>query len=509
MSNGTAYEYFTSHIVGRKRALFYLGRHFSGEEVRSRIDGVAAFLKGKGIAKGDVVAINLPNTPECIFTIYAINKLGAIAFVTHPLLPIEALREGIRETGSKMLVCMDSLKGEVGVPKLLCDGIGYLPQTKRLFARLLRKKGSAEGEKFPYGAIGAFDEAQGTETDVALYLPSGGTTGEPKIIRVTNEAFNRNAEATESLAKMPLQGHGVLLILPFFHGFGLSSSLHGVVSGGAEGVIMPYPDYKRAARYAKKGMADVLLAVPNMYRKLLAEPLFRKGIGRVELAFAGGDTLSPALKKEYDDLSVAAGGKSRLYQGYGLAETVSVCVSNSREADKAGSIGKPVLAEVRILNEEGGVLPVGAIGEIAVKTPCMMKGYLGQEDFSEEYLRTGDLGSLDEEGFLHFSGRKKRIIVIGGMNIYPLEIERAAEEVDFVEGAAAVEYREGNKPKIALFISDKSELPEKRKEEILLDYLSRRIIRYALPSRIVFTERFPLTSVGKVDYLALADSLSH
>jgi len=504
----SAYEYFTRGVAGRAKCLYYLGRSFSGDETVRRIDGVAAFLR-KYVGKGEVVAINLPNTPECIFSIYAVNKLGAIAYVTHPLLPAEALRKGIAETGAKLLICRDELGTDVGVPKVLADGLGYLPPVKRRVARLLRKAPRTAGDKFPYDATDddPIPPAGGAD-DVALYLPSGGTTGEPKTIRVTNRAFNANAEATLTLAKLPLEGHGVLLALPFFHGFGLSSSLHGAVSGGAEGIILPYLDYKRAGKYVLAGMADILLAVPNMYRKLLSEPHFVKGIGKMTLAFSGGDTLPESLKRRFDESAERAGGCCRLYQGYGLAETVSVCVANSRGEDRIGSIGRPVMSEVRILGEDGRELPTGQIGEIAVKTPCMMKGYLGQADYDETYLRTGDLGRCDEDGYLYFSGRKKRIIVIGGMNIYPLEIESVACELDFVQNAAAEEYDEDGKPRIALFVADNSVFSEEEKTKRLKEHLSHRIIRYALPSRFIYLPFLPLTAVGKVDHDALVRRLS-
>ena len=509
MDNRSAYEYFTKSVRGRKECLYYLGRSFSGEETVGYIDAVASFLLEKGIGKGDVVAINLPNTPECVFAIYAVNKLGAIAYVTHPLLPVNALRKGIEESGAKLLISMDTLEEDVGVPKILCDGVGYLPLSVRIIARLRRGVSKAKGDRFPYDRTSSTRFApQGAGEDVALYLPSGGTTGEPKVIRVTNDAFNKNADATLTLAKIPLEGHGVLLALPFFHGFGLSSSVHGAVSGGAVGVILPFLDYKKAARYVKRGRVEIILAVPNMYKKLLAEQDFRDGIGGMLLAFSGGDTLPERVKKEYDELAIAAGGSSRLYQGYGLAETVSVCVANSPGEDKIGTIGKPVAATVKILDEKGKEVPQGEKGEIAVSTPCMMKGYLGQADFSDEYLLTGDLGYYDEDGFLVFSGRKKRIIVIGGMNVYPLEIERTACELDFVLNAAAEEYHDGEKPRICLFLSDKSELSEEEKREKVLAYLSTRIIKYALPSKVVFLGNFPLTPVGKVDHKKLSKMLS-
>ena len=504
MDDRSAYEYFTSSIRGRKASLYYLGRTFSGDEVIAHIDAVASFLSERGIKKGDVVAINLPNTPECIFTIYATNKLGAIAYVTHPLLPACALRMGIKESGAKILFAMDTLAEEVGVPTILCDGVGYLPFFARIIARLFRKKSKVSGERFPYGRSTSIPFAPvGRGEDVALYLPSGGTTGEPKVIRVTNAALNLNATATLSLARMPVEGFGVLLALPFFHGFGLSSSLHGGVSSGAIGVILPFLDYKRAAKYVKSGRVKYILAVPNIFKKLLSEPDFRSGMGNMLLAFSGGDTLPDRVKREYDALAAEKGSISRLFQGYGLAETVSVCVANCPGEDKMGTIGKPVYAEVRIVDEKGEALPQGEIGEIAVKTECMMKGYLGQPDFTEEYLLTGDLGYYDEEGYLVFSGRKKRIIVIGGMNIYPLEIERTVCEVDFVTAAAAEEYRENDKPKICLFVTGSSTLSAEEKERVILSHLSARMIKYALPSRVIFLPAFPMTSVGKVDHNAL------
>ena len=501
----TAYEYFAKHAEGRKSCLSFFGRSFSGEETIRRVNAMADFLAAKGVGKGDVVAINLPNTPECVFTIYAVNKLGAIAFVTHPLLPLEALRVDLARTDARLLVCMNTLTADVGVPKVLCDGVSFLPPVKRVLAQILRRGGNAAGEKYPYEALGSAEIfGVGAADDVAFYLPSGGTTGEPKIIRVTNRAVNANAEATLSLAKTDLTPYGVLLALPFFHGFGLSSSLHGAVSGGAEGVIVPYFNPKTVAHYVARGKVNIILGVPNMYRKLLAEKTFRRGIKKMRLAFSGGDTLPERMKLEYDECAKKAGSLSRLYQGYGLAETVSVCVANSFGEDKAGAIGKPVNATVKVLKEDGSEAKTGEVGEIAVRTECMMKGYLGQEDFSAPYLLTGDLGFTDEEGFVHFSGRKKRIIVIGGMNVYPVEIERAAMSLDFVTEAAAIEYRVDNKPMIALFLSDRSELSQEKKREVVRARLSSLVIRYAMPTKILFLPEIPHTDVGKADLIALA-----
>ena len=503
----SAYEYFARAVAGRKSCLTFFGRSFSGDEVIRRIAAMADCLKGKGVGRGDVVAIHLPNVPECIFTIYAVNKLGAVAFVTHPLLPTKALKDEAEKAGAKCLVCALTT-GDISLPRIVCDCITFLPPVKRLFARMKCPTFPREVSRYPYEILSDDEiKGEGAPEDIAFYLPSGGTTGEPKIIRVTNEAFNRNAEATLSLAKMDLSERSVLLALPFFHGFGLSSSLHGAVSGGARGVIVPYFDSKRIAHYVRKGEVDIILGVPNMYRKLLREPAFRKGISKMQLAFSGGDTLPEKVKKEYDDLARQAGSVSRLYQGYGLAETVSVCVANSFGEDRIGTIGKPVNADVSIVDEKGGSLPIGQIGEIAVKTGCMMKGYLGQEDCSDECLLTGDIGYIDADGFVHFSGRKKRIIVIGGMNVYPLEIERAAQEIPFVGEAAAVEYRVGDKPLIALFLSDNSEESENVKRRIVMEHLATRVIRYALPTRIIFLPSLPRTPIGKVDIKALEKGL--
>ncbi len=503
----SAYEYFAKGVAGRKSCLSFFGREFSGEETLWRIGGMAEFLRERGVKRGSVVALNLPNIPECIFTIYAVNALGAVAFVTHPLLPAEALAESVREAGASLLVCLSSLTEDMGVPKVICDGISFLPPAKRFFASFRARKESA-GEKYPYDRLSASEiSSEGQPEDVAFYLPSGGTTGEPKIIRVTNRAFNENAEATLSLAKVDLTRYSVLLALPFFHGFGLSSSLHGAVSGGARGVIFPCFAAKRIAKYVRKGEVNIILGVPNMYRKLLAEKDFRKGIKHMCLAFSGGDTLPENVKREYDELASAAGVSTRLYQGYGLAETVSVCVANSFGEDKIGRIGKPVNASVKILGEDGSERKAGEIGEIAVSTPCMMKGYLGQEDFSGEYLLTGDLGFRDEDGYIAFSGRKKRIIVIGGMNVYPLEIERAAMELSFVKEAAAVEYRENGKPRIALFISDDSEEIDEIKTEKIRAHLTRHLIRYALPTKILYLPALPRTNLGKIDVKALKEGI--
>ena len=505
--NLSFYEYFISRVLSSERCLSFYGRTFTGKEVAARVNGVANAFSRLGVKKGDVVAINLPNSPECVFSIYALNKIGATVFVTHPLLPTHALEKELKEAGASFLICRVGFGKELSVKRITCNLVGYFSPVKRGFLKFFAR--NFEKPTYPYSAIGEarVENAESRGEDVALYLPSGGTTGEPKIIKITNAAFNKNAEATVSLAKIPLASEGVLLVLPFYHGFGLSSSLHGAVSGGAEGVILPYFDVKKSAKYVKKGKVSIILGVPNMFRKLLENKDFLKGIGNMVLAFSGGDSLPEKLKARYDERAMKAGSESRLYQGYGLAETVSVCAACSKGEDKLGSIGKPVEAKIRIVREDGSEAKSGEIGEIAVSTDCMMEGYLGSSDTRSEFLLTGDLGYRDEEGFFFFTGRKKRVIVIGGMNVYPVEIERAAMDVGFLTDAAAVGYTENGKTKIALFCTDDSEYSEEIKAQKIREVLSQNVIRYAFPSEIVFLKEMPKTEIGKKDY-ALLDKIA-
>lgn len=223
----------------------------------------------------------------------------------------------------------------------------------------------------------------------------------------------------------------------------------------------------------------------------------------MDLAFSGGDALPETIKAKYDSLAEDAGSQSRLYQGYGLAETVSVCAACSKGEDRKGSIGKPVRSKIRIVKEGGEETALGEIGEIEVRTDCMMEGYLGSDLPKEGSLLTGDLGYIDEDGFIYFTGRKKRVLVIGGMNVYPVEIERAAMTVGFLTDAAAVGYMENGKQKIALFCTDDSELSEAEKRKAVQAALSENVIRYAFPSKICFLKEMPKTEIGKKDYAFL------
>lgn len=502
-TNVCFYEYFAKSVIGRARCLSYFGRSFSGNEVVRRINGIAKAFAEKGIQKGDVVAIHLPNSPECVFSLYALNKLGAVVFVTHPMLPPHALSSDLKQAKARFLICRAGEDREIPIERITCDLTRFLTPLKRLAGRFAGRV--KENITFPYDAIGDLSiESETQGEDLALYLPSGGTTGEPKIIKIRNSALNKNAEATVSLAKIDLTGERVLLALPLYHGFGLSSALHGAVSGGAEGVIVPYFNAKKIAKEVCRGNITIILGVPNMFRKLTDEKPFQKGIGHMTLAFSGGDSLPEKLKIRYDSLAEKKGSESRLYQGYGLAETVSVCAACSFGEDKVGSIGKPVNAEIRIIKDTGEEAKEGEIGEISVSTDSMMDGYIGNEFEQGTSLLTGDLGYKDKDGFLFFTGRKKRIIVIGGMNVYPVEIERAAMTLPFVQDATAMEYIENEKPKIVLFCSDNSEYSEDYKTQKIFEVLSSSVIRYAIPSRILFLREFPKTAIGKTDYDALS-----
>ena len=431
------------------------------------IDKVAGGLFKAGVRKGDVVMLALPNIEQSIIATYACSRIGAIASMIHPKLSSDEFESAVKKLQPKIVFLSDVNMGAYfsrchGAKRVIChfciyDYIG-LPRSKY------------------------FEAYDGDGEEIMFYMQSGGTSGEPKTVAISSRCAN--AMANNLLAHLgdKFDSHNAMLVvLPMFHGFGLCVGMHAAICTDMHVVLQPIFNAKKTARIIKKQKITTILAVPRMVQKLIACDEFNgKGISSIEDVFVGGDTVDKELVRKFDERMKECGGKGTLSPGYGLTETASVCtVTNGDFVD--GSVGKPLKnVFVKIVDEDLKQVPVGSVGELLVSGEQMMTGYVGDEEATKKalisldgrmWVRTGDYFRQDEQGRLFFMGRKKRLIKISGINVFPTEIEKVVKELPFINECACIEYRVKGKPFIKVLVE--GEISDAQKQAVISQNVCR------------------------------------
>lgn len=495
------YDYMRAYRAKNESgtAMIRGGRKMSFGRLFREIERVAGGLKALGVGRGDVVMLALPTMEQGIVAFYAVSRLGAVASMIHPLMAGGEFLRAVAEQRPKAVFLSDINfnrlgKGLKGVRRVVC----------------------------PYGVYGylglprpaAFEPYSGDGSEPAVYMRSGGTSGDAKTVVLSAAAVN--ALTGNLLATLAEENFGekdrMLVALPMFHGFGLFVGLHTVICIAAPPVLMPVFRAEKAVRAIARHKVTLMIAVPGMINKLLAEPEFRgENVRSLAHVYVGGDTVDAELEDRFDARMREAGTDCVLSPGYGLTETGSVCVLSPRKAGGA-VLGKPLVnMRCRIVGEDGRDVPQGETGELLLTGNQLMTGYLGDgaataAAFTEEggvkWLKTGDMFRALPDGSLYFMGRKKRLIKISGVNVFPAEIERAAVRLPFVGQCAAIEVRENNKPFIALFVAGK--LSDEQKK-ILKRHIVNELSKWHEPKYIVCVDALPRTQVGKTDYVRLSD----
>ena len=500
-------------------ALMYMGKTFSYDKLYKGIDEAAARLSGL-IKAGDVATICMPNTPESVYCFYALNRLGAIAHMVHPLAPCAQLKKFMDAAKSKLLITLsinleryEAIKSEYPIvsihPARSLNGIMRFAFNLKVKPYKGDKTDITEFDALPVLPLPPEPTRDSAET--AVYLHSGGTGGEPKIIELSDDSINAlGFRGLEALNIDNGRGMYMLGALPMFHGFGLAMSIHATLTYGAVSVLMPKFDPKQTVKLIKKNKMHFVIGVPNLFRALLKQKDFNGDmLKNLYVGFVGGDCAPQDLLDEFNDRLERAGAKGRLFEGYGLTETVTVCAVNNFNYNRRGSMGHMLSDLEAIIIEPDGAepLPIGEKGEIAIAGDTLMNGYLNNPEENarvfievngKRFVRTGDFGYMDEDGYLYFIQRLKRIIKISGISVYPKEIETSALEIDGVTGACAVEYKDGDKTKIALYLTGKPQDKAAVQAKIESD-----LSRYAVPSIVEVIDAIPVTPVMKADTRAL------
>ena len=303
----------------------------------------------------------------------------------------------------------------------------------------------------------------------------------------------------------------MLTVLPSFHGFCLAITMHAPLINRFAAILVPKFSAKEAAKIMNKVKVSCICGVPTMYESLLKCPEFvhNRNLKNLHVVFCGGDSLPTKLQSEFNEAMKKGGSHCQMFEGYGLTEAVCVNIVNTYNHNKVGSIGYPMSgAEFRIVDENGKELPRGEIGEIILKSPAIMNGYYNDEKATKEavkdgWLYTGDLGYMDEDNFVFFKQRKKRVVKVSGVGVFPTEIERLVESVPGVESCCAIEIPDPRlQSAIKIFVVAKF-FDEEGMRNAIMDTCRKYLIRWSVPKEIEFVNELPKTLLGKIDFKVL------
>jgi len=520
-------------------AFDFMGRPTTYRRLVEGIHQAAKSLKTLGIREGDRVTIAMPNCPQAIYTFYAVNLIGAVANMIHPLSAEKEIEFYLNESDSVTAITLDqfygkfekirehthvvniviaSIKDELSRPVR----IGYMVTEGRKQERIPKDAPVVRWNDFIRMGRSCFYNYRVSRKadDPAVILYSGGTTGTTKGIVLTNKNFNALSQQIIATNPMFTPGDKMLAAMPLFHGFGLGVCIHSMLAQGGRCVLVPRFTAKSYAKLLVKYKCNFMAGVPTLYEALLRLPsLETKDLSFLKGVFSGGDSLSIELKKKLDAFLVAHRAPIQIREGYGTTETVTACCLTPPKTAKEGSIGIP-FPDTYIKIVEPGTdkeLPYGEEGEILLSGPTVMKEYMNKPEETAQTLRThadgltwvytGDLGIMDDEGFVYFRGRSKRMIISSGYNIYPGQLENILDANEYVQMSCVIGIPDDLKIQaVKAFITLKPKIPanDKMKEEIM-DYCRKHIAKYALPKEIEFRDELPKTLVGKVAYRQLEE----
>lgn len=533
--HGSMYQMLSESVQlhPRDNAMLFSGKYVVYQELKDMVDRLANGLEAMGVGPGVVVTMALPNTFEAVVAFYAVNKLGGLCHMVHPLTPVKQMTRFLEETGSEMLFILDVMYGhyqdllkEPGIRLILASAVQELGWLKRTLYRLMNRKRipsstALPDHAYPYASISRDGESETypfkAET-TQIYLHSGGTSGEPKTIELSSLAINALGLKADYILKEPnYRNCHMLAVLPMFHGFGLCMGIHAMLVLGAVSTLMPKFNASETIRLIKQNRLNYIIGVPSLYEALLQDPSFAGAhLKNLRQAFVGGDYVALDLKRRFDQVMVAHQSQARLCEGYGLTEVVSVASVNILQENNPHTVGKALPGiEIRTVDVESrDFLPVNTPGEIAIRGETMMNGYLNDDEANHKtflmdseghrWLLTGDYGVVDSDGYVHFKQRLKRIVKVLGMPVMPSEIENLIMSLHEIKEVAAVGMPDLDKGSvIKLFIVLDAQKPRTYDDEGLKSFIKAELSVYAMPKEIVHLTELPKTPLGKVDTLKL------
>ncbi len=538
--DGTMFQMLES-VAGKypeNVAFDFMGKPTTYKTLVTEIRKCAQSLKTLGIREGDRVTIAMPNCPQAIFMFYAINLVGGLANMIHPLSAEKEIEFYLEQSKSVAAITLDQFYGKfenvrkrVNLRNLIIASIADALSPVMAVGYKL-----TEGKKFPkvpkdapvifwkdflkLANVGHNYEVKRQPTDPAVILYSGGTTGTTKGILLTNLNFNALSQQVIATNPMFRPGDKMLAAMPIFHGFGLGVCIHTMLTQGGRCILVPRFTPKSYAKDLVKHRCNFIAGVPTLYEALLRlEDMEGADLSCLKGVFSGGDSLSIELKKKFDKFLYDHKATIQVREGYGTTETVTACCLTPTHMYKEGSIGLPFPDTYIKIVEPGTAkeLPYGQEGEILLSGPTVMQGYMDQPEETAQTLRhhedgltwvyTGDLGTMDDQGFVFFKGRAKRMIVSSGYNVYPAQLENILDAHPLVQMSCVIGVPDPYKmQKVKAFVKLVPEAAANdATKKILLDYCRENIAKYAMPYDIAFKDEMPKTLVGKVAYRVLEE----
>ncbi|MDR2967139.1 MAG: AMP-binding protein [Methanobacteriaceae archaeon] len=527
---------FIEEKIGDFDALEFMGFKLSYKELMDLIDQCAQSLIKLGVKKEDKVTVCLPNIPQATIVFYAINKIGAVSNMIHPLSAPKEIEYFLNLTDSKFALTTDfafsnfeKIKDNVSLEKIIiCNVSDYLKSLNKFGYWLLA------GRKIPkiperdniiswkqllkIGEDGRFNDFPILKKeDPAVILYTGGTTGKQKGVVLSNLNFNALALQTGSQANVYLQDK-MMCIMPFFHGFGLGVSMHTALCFGGTLILVPKFSTEDFAKSFKKHKPEFIAGVPTLFTALTnSKAMHNSDFSNLKGVFSGADTLANDIKVKFENFISERGATVSIREGYGLTETVTASCLTPPTEYRFGSIGIPFPDTLYKICKIGSqeTCTVDEDGEICISGPTVMLGYYKEKEETDSALQkhedghlwvhTGDLGSMDKDGFVYFKQRIKRIIKSSGYSVFPSQIENVLMNHEAVANCCVIGVPDSYKiEKIRAYIvldekySESNEL-ESKLLEMCREYLSI----WSTPQEFIFRTELPLTQVGKVSYLEL------
>ena len=524
----TLYEYLLDNVnkYHLRNALLYKGKFFTYDELLKKVNSFSKEFINLGFKKNDCITMCLPNIPEAIYLLYSINQIGAIANMVYPLMNYDQLKEILLRLNSKILFVLDTRYEEFSqlekygikvIPVNPCHELGKI-KTKIYQKANKKKLGYLKTTNY-YRMDKFYDNSPYLDFDKdafkdSIFLHSGGTMGKSKTISLSSSSINSLCINAYDILGIDENYNKILYMLsalPMFHGFGLAVGIHiSFIYGGCD-CLMPKFSAKETAKLIKQKRMSVLIGVPRLFEALLHTKRFKgKKLRELKTAFIGGDFVSNSLIERFDNLMIKYGSSCRLLQGYGLTETVTVCSVNRIKDSKPFTVGKPLKnVEVHCFNDKNEMLKPNEEGEICISGDTLMNGYVYETEKTDDpffyydnkkYVHSGDYGKIDEDGFIIFEQRIKRIIKVNGINIFPSDVENCVSSLPFIFQCAAIGVKDDHFGEmIKLFVVLNKNYPNKNYDNEIIRNIVNKCTIFAKPKEIVYLDKLPTTLIGKID----------
>ena len=530
-------------------AISYYNNKITYKELIDKITECAKSLKTIGVKEGDIVSICMPNTPSALYMFYAVNLVGAISNMIHPLSSEKEIEMYLNKTNSKVIMTIDinykkviNIINNTSVKKVIVSSAGddlkgfkkmmysifstdvtkATKKIKQVFLKAFQNREVMSYKKFIAKGSSYYEDytASRKAEDTAVILYSGGTSGSPKGIMLSNLSFNALAYQAHYMCDPAKAGDSILSIMPIFHGFGLGVCIHTCLHIGMMCILVPIFKGKNLGKLIRKTKPNFMVGVPTLFEALCNNKKLKDNdFSSINCIVSGGDIMDEEQIERYNDMFKKYGSKAKIRVGYGLTEACAATCLSPTLVHREKGIGVPFPDTIYKIVKIGTIKEVDKMedGEICICGPTVMQGYLNDDKETESvlkkhkdgqtWLHTGDIGCMDEDGFIYFKSRIKRLIVSSGYNIYPSYIEGIINKHEYVSNCTVIgvpdKYR-GQIAKAFVVLKKEVKLNEGVEEEIK-EYCKKYIAKYSMPRIFEFRKELPKTLVGKIAYSVLEE----